>query len=266
MTRSRRHWLAGAVWPAIGLVTLGCAALPQPSAEPPPLQPASDADQTDPPPTADPLAVDLVPAPACQGYVALTFDDGPSPTTDRLLELLDRADLSATFFNIGRNMANFPEAVLAQAAAGHQFGNHTYDHEDLLALDAVGVTEQLVSVGALQRDLVGEDFEFFRPPFGNTSEAIRAEAERAGMAEALWTVDSKDFEATSAEQIVEASMGMEDGGILLLHDFPPLTLEALPHVINHYHERGLCFGRIASVDRTQRADTGAEFSVAAVGP
>ncbi|MFA9446922.1 polysaccharide deacetylase family protein [Egicoccus sp. AB-alg6-2] len=264
-----RRGAAGVFLPLVGFGLFGCAALPQPSAEPPPLQPAPAAtpeSEADGEPSMDAAAAEIFPAPRCDGYVALTFDDGPSPNTPELLELLDRAGVPATFFNIGRNMAKYPDAVVAQAAAGHQFGNHTYSHADLLTIDPETIAEEMASTSALHEELVGEPFEFFRPPFGNTDPAIREEAERQGMVEALWTTDSKDFEAGSVEQIVEKSTGMEAGGVLLVHEFPDLTLQALPQIINHYHERGLCFGRLAVVDEPLRSDSDVDFFVGPVAP
>jgi peptidoglycan/xylan/chitin deacetylase (PgdA/CDA1 family) len=134
--------------------------------------------------------------------------------------------------------------VRAAHEAGHQFGNHSWDHSDLAKLDPQGVAEQLDRTSEVHEDLVGEPFEFFRPPYGSTSPAITQAAKDRGMREALWTVDSKDFQTESVEQVVAQASGMSDGGNVLLHDGHALTVEAVPYIINEYHERGLCFGKL----------------------
>lgn len=88
------------------------------------------------------------------------------------------------------------------------------------------------------------------------------------MLNVLWTQDSKDFAATSVEEIVDRSAGMRDGGILLMHDGNPMTVRAVPLIAQHYYERGLCFGRVAPSETAQApADSPAlTFYARAVAP
>lgn len=191
---------------------------------------------------------ELAPPASCAGYVALTFDDGPTNLTPDLLAVLDHYEIPAAFFNTGTQERIHSRLVERTLAAGHQLGNHTMTHPDLLA---VGLKDALADIDAAtvtHRDLSHDAATLFRPPFGNTSAEIRAAVESRGMLEVLWTVDSKDFEATTVEQVVEKSKGMTDGGILLMHDGKPLTIEALPLIIEHYYAQGLCFGRVVAAD------------------
>lgn len=211
----------------------------------------------------------VVPRPRqCRGYVALTFDDGPSPVTGDLLELLAYRDVPATFFNVGKNERAYPDAVRAAARQGHQFGNHSWDHSDLGELSPADVASQLDRTSEIHMRLVGKPYEFFRPPYGSTSPAITKAARDRGMAEALWTIDSKDFETPTVSAVVAQSSQMESGGNVLLHDGHSLTVEAVTYVINSYHRRGLCFGRLASTtDALSPAESpGLSFNVKAVAP
>jgi peptidoglycan/xylan/chitin deacetylase (PgdA/CDA1 family) len=192
-----------------------------------------------------------VAAPAtCRAYVALTFDDGPSPVSPALLTVLADRHEPATFFYIGRNAAAHPEIVRAAVRAGHQIGNHTYDHPDLRTLSSAQVADELRRTNAVLTPLVGH-VALFRSPYGLSSAQIRGAASGLGLSEVLWTVDSKDFAAKSVDQIVDRSGGLADGGVLLLHDGDELTVQALPRIINAYHERGMCFGRLTPSAKPQ---------------
>jgi peptidoglycan-N-acetylglucosamine deacetylase len=250
---------------SIALLAGGCLDVPPPGPEPTPL--SSDPDAATAVVDDDVVNTPLDPAPdVCDGYVALSFDDGPTSNTGVLLEILERADVPATFFNRGDATELFPGYVEQTLAAGHQFGNHSWDHPDLLSLSPEEITEQLERANEAQVAVVGDPFLLFRPPYGNTNDAIRGEANRLDMVEVLWTVDSKDYLARDSDQVVRRSKGMEDGGILLLHDGKPRTLEALPEIINHYHGEGLCFGRIAPSDEEFQTDLNIPHNARAVAP
>jgi peptidoglycan/xylan/chitin deacetylase (PgdA/CDA1 family) len=185
---------------------------------------------------------------ACAGYVALTFDDGPTEFTSDILAVLDHYKVPAVFFNNGVQERARPREVERTKAAGHQLGNHTMTHPDLLSMDLEAALADIDASTVVHRDLGHEPPTMFRPPYGNTSPELRAAVESRGMIEVLWTVDSKDFEAATAEQVAERSKGMTDGGILLLHDGKALTVDALPLIIEHYWAQNLCFGQVVTAD------------------
>jgi peptidoglycan/xylan/chitin deacetylase (PgdA/CDA1 family) len=193
----------------------------------------------------------VVPAPVtCLGYVALTFDDGPKPLSPLLLRLLADRGIPAAFFYTGQNAAAHPDIVRTAVAAGHQIGNHTWDHPDLRRIPAAKVADELRRTNEVLTPMTGP-VSLFRSPFGGTDASIRATASGLGLSEVLWTVDSKDFEARTVQQVIDHSRGLTDGGVLLLHDGNELTLRALPRIINAYHRRGLCFGRLTPTGRPQ---------------
>ena len=190
----------------------------------------------------------LVRPSVCQGYVALSFDDGPTSGTTRLLEVLDKYDLPALFFNTGERTLREAEAMAAETAlAGVQLGNHSFSHPDLSALSPDEVRDEIERTRTVQ----GSEVTFFRPPFGSANQMVVDVVTEMGMQQVLWTHDSKDFEATSVDQIVAQSAGMNDGGILLLHDGNAMTVRALPRIVDSYYVRGLCFGQVASSSLAQ---------------
>lgn len=212
------------------------------------------------------LSFPALKAPAtCKGYVSLTFDDGPTLGSGRMLEVLRFYKIPAVFFNTGEHTGQLPAVIAAERAVpGVQFGNHSWNHPDLSTLPALQVREQLLHTKAVQ----GPTVTMFRPPFGSANGMVQKQIAAAGLLEVLWTKDSKDYAAASVEQVVKQASGMRDGGIVLLHDGHPMTVQALPDIIAGYYAQGLCFGRIA---RSRHAQAPVEspdllFNARAVAP
>jgi peptidoglycan/xylan/chitin deacetylase (PgdA/CDA1 family) len=204
-------------------------------------------------------------APVCRGYVALTFDDGPFSTTPLLLDRLAELKVRATFFNLGRAELQYPGVVRREARAGMWFGNHSYDHSHLTQLPPDQLTYQLRETRLIHRAITGRWQSFFRPPYGDTNDAVRAEASRRGMVEALWTVDTKDYEST-ADQIVARALTVKPGGVILMHDGKAQTRAALPRIVAGLRKRGLCAGKLAHSSTPQPVWAGLDTYVKAVKP
>lgn len=234
----------------MALTLVGCSA-------PPPPVPIPIETQGESVPAVDVSDLPPLTAPQeCAGYVALTFDDGPTPLTGELLDILDHYDVPAAFFNLGIHEEEFPHLVARMIEEGHQVGNHTMTHADLSSLSVEDALAEIDAASSAHRKSGHGDPRYFRPPYGQTSPEIREGIEDRGMTEVLWTADTKDYEAESAEQVVEAARGMSDGGILLMHDGKPLTVTALPEIIRSYYDEDLCFGPVASTDQELPTDLG----------
>jgi peptidoglycan/xylan/chitin deacetylase (PgdA/CDA1 family) len=183
--------------------------------------------------------------PCRNGYVGLTYDDGPSATTDQLLAALRGNHLRATFFNQGNNSLDRPELVRAELRAGMWVGDHTFTHPHLTQIGEPAAFQEIASTQWALRDITGREPTLFRPPYGETDEQVRADASRIGVLEVLWTVDSRDWAGAPAAEIAAAAHTLQPGGIILMHDWPPATIEAVPLIANDLAARGLCAGRIA---------------------
>lgn len=202
----------------------------------------------------------------CKGYVALTFDDGPTEMTDEYLHILRVYDAPATFFNVGKNERALPYQVARVEDAGHVVGNHTQTHPDMTTLTEEERAKELAEPILIHESLGHERYKFWRPPYGVTTPEIRREGEALGMTETLWDTDTKDYEATDPAQVVAKSRGMQDGDILLMHDGKPQTLAALPEIINEYYAQGLCWGVLGRTAEQRRSDVGIMYNVRAVKP
>jgi peptidoglycan/xylan/chitin deacetylase (PgdA/CDA1 family) len=176
--------------------------------------------------------------------VALTFDDGPSPYTPRILAILRRAHVQATFFEIGRNIATYPAIAAQVRRAGMLIGDHTETHLALAGLSAAAQTAQL-SDCAREIASIGAPFPLlFRPPYGSFDATTLAVARRLRMLMVLWTVDTGDWARPGVGRIEYTALsGARGGTILLLHDgggSRAQTVAALPYILaklkaRHFH-------------------------------
>lgn len=180
------------------------------------------------------------------GYVALTFDDGPTPgSTEALLAALQQVNARATFFTLGSNLQRHPELVRAMRAANMWIGNHSWSHPHLPEINLAVAYDELRRTQQVTRRLTGHTPRLFRPPYGETNEEIRAAAAAQGLVQVLWTVDTRDWDGATTDEIVDAAATVEPGGIILMHDGGyPATTAAVPRIVRALAARGLRPGRI----------------------
>jgi peptidoglycan/xylan/chitin deacetylase (PgdA/CDA1 family) len=202
------------------------------------------------------------------GYYALTFDDGPFPGhTEDLVAVLKKYHIPATFFNTGQHASANPELVALERTVGAVAG-HSYGHDDYTKLHPTVIASDIKrTLGVLPES------HFFRPPYGATNPDVRKAIQDAGQTEAMWTVDTKDFEAPyTVEKLVKKAAEVKDGGIILLHDGWPNTVRAIPSIVNDLHARGLCPGHLVKTRKATEImmDAGSyspyPFNVKAVKP
>lgn len=136
------------------------------------------------------------------GVVALTFDDGPSPETEAILDALKLHNLRATFFLVGWNVEAYPEIARRIVREGHHVGNHTYSHPDLTMLTAEEVDQELGSTNDIIERVTGVRPRFVRPPYGSTNAAVRAVMVANGLTEVIWSQDSWDWAGASPAEIL----------------------------------------------------------------
>ncbi|MEV4676437.1 polysaccharide deacetylase family protein [Actinomadura sp. NPDC049382] len=184
------------------------------------------------------------------GYVALTYDDGPTASTlPALLDGLRAAGARATFFNQGNNAEARPDLVRAQQRAGMWIGNHTNTHPHLPDLGEPAAFKEILGTQLTLRRITGRWPTLFRPPYGETSDQVRRDEARLRVLEVLWTVDSRDWAGASTDEIVAAARTLQPGGILLMHDWAQASVDAVPRIVSDLRDRGLCPGKIAFTPR-----------------
>jgi peptidoglycan/xylan/chitin deacetylase (PgdA/CDA1 family) len=152
--------------------------------------------------------------------IALTYDDGPNdPHTLRLLEVLAKHSVHATFFLIGRYVQQRPEIVREIVSAGHVVGNHTFTHPLLIFKSATEIRQQLSACRSALQDAIGNPSHLFRPPFGGRRPAVLRIARELGLDPVMWNVTGYDWSAPPAATIERKVTNQIRGGdVILLHD------------------------------------------------
>ncbi|MEU4425666.1 polysaccharide deacetylase family protein [Actinoplanes sp. NPDC024001] len=180
------------------------------------------------------------------GYVALTFDDGPTTgTTNQLISTLRSAGATATVFPTGQNASNNPSLMQAYKNAGLQIGNHSWDHPHLITMSQSQMQSQLSRTQQAIQQTAGVTPAVFRPPYGETNATLKSVASSLGLREVIWDVDSQDWNNVSASQIRQAASRLTNGQLILMHDWPAATIQALPGILQDLQARNLCTGHIS---------------------
>ncbi len=179
--------------------------------------------------------------------VALTFDDGPSEDTERILEVLAAHDLRGTFFMVGRNVERFPQMARRVVAEGHEIGNHSYSHPIFLYRTPRETRRQLERAQVVIAETAGVRPRWARPPCGVRTPAYFRAAQSLGLRTVQWDVAGFDWKRRTGERIAQDVVrGARPGSIILLHDGDSdgkqdrsETVAALPLIIDGLRARGL---------------------------
>jgi peptidoglycan/xylan/chitin deacetylase (PgdA/CDA1 family) len=194
----------------------------------------------------------LVRGSAAEPDVALTFDDGPDPGfTPRVLDVLRRYGVRATFFCIGLHANAYPELVARIVDEGHGIGNHTWSHPYLPDLSREEVLRQVETTGAALARVTGTAPALVRPPYGaRTPEVLRWLAGQ-DLTTVLWDVDPSDWAAPPAAAIAaEVTAATTAGSVVLMHDGGgdrTGTVAALPEILENLLGRGFRFVTVADL-------------------
>jgi peptidoglycan/xylan/chitin deacetylase (PgdA/CDA1 family) len=178
--------------------------------------------------------------------VTLTFDDGPFPeTTPRVLDLLAKYNVHATFFVIGRYLdgegdrARATRQVLRDIVdAGHLVGNHTHDHTLLTTVSHTQVLEQIDRGAASIERAIGKRPILFRPPFGALDEFGEKAARDRQLDVLLWNAEAQDMERDDTEVMfgeLVRQLVYNEGGVVLLHDIRPTSVKILQKLLVYMH-------------------------------
>ncbi len=158
--------------------------------------------------------------PGLSRQLALTFDDGPNdPHTQRLLDVLAKHNVHATFFLIGRYVRQFPQIAREISRAGHTIGNHTFNHPLLIFKSEKEIRRELADCRSAIEDSIGSHSNLFRPPFGGRRPAVLRVARELGFEPIMWNITGYDWNSPPAAEIErKISSRVRGGDVILLHD------------------------------------------------
>jgi peptidoglycan/xylan/chitin deacetylase (PgdA/CDA1 family) len=171
--------------------------------------------------------------------LALTFDDGPGPYTKRLLDILAENDAHATFFLVGQNVRTYRTLTRAELDAGHQVGNHTWDHADLTHRNAADIRSEISRTNQAIRSATGTTPTLVRPPYGAVNAAVRGQLK---MPIILWSVDTEDWKHHNSSYLADYTIRTaRPGDIVLFHDIHATSVAAIPRILRTLTARGYHF-------------------------
>lgn len=187
--------------------------------------------------------------------VSLTFDDGPSESTPRLLDLLDQHRAQATFFVCGRNVRRLPAIAREIVARGHELANHTDTHEPLYLTRSRFIRQQVTDAQDEIAAATGVKPTLFRPPFGCRWPGLAGVLNEQGLSLVMWSAISSDWRLPAAEVVVRLERRTRAGAIFCLHDGRGLaanpdvssTLGAVRVIMPRLGESGYCFSSVSQL-------------------
>lgn len=183
-------------------------------------------------------------------YIALTFDDGPHATlTPKLLDLLAKRHIKATFFLIGQNAAEYPDIVRRIAREGHEIASHSWSHPNLKKMSDEAVRSQLRRTDEAIKAATGKSPTLMRPPYGELSTRqghwIHQEF---GYQVILWDVDPLDWKRPGAMTVCNRIVReTRPGSIVLSHDIHPGTVEAMPATLDQLEAKHFKFVTVSEL-------------------
>jgi peptidoglycan/xylan/chitin deacetylase (PgdA/CDA1 family) len=195
--------------------------------------------------------------------LALTYDDGPNdPHTLRLLEVLAKHSVRATFFSVGRYVRQRTDIAREIVQAGHAVGNHTFTHPLLTFKSDAEIRRELSDCSAALQEALGQPIQLFRPPFGGRRPAVLRIARELSLKPVMWNVTGYDWNAPPAEVIEKkVSKQIRGGDVILLHDGGhkqmgadrSQTVLATERLITHYRSENYEFVTIPEMMRNSKS-------------
>ena len=168
--------------------------------------------------------------------VAFTFDDGPSKYTLDIVDILEKYNASATFFEVGYNIKAHPEVTKEVSERGFEIANHTTDHSKLTKLTESKYLSKINDNNTIFKEITGKDMPYLRPPYGSYNDKIKA---KAGVPIVTWSLDTRDWESRNKDKIIDMVMSnIKEGDIILFHDLYESTKDAVKELMPLLKEEG----------------------------
>ena len=184
-----------------------------------------------------------------KGYIALTFDDGPSGSiTSTLLDGLKARNAHATFFLCNYRISTFPQTMDRYLAEGHEIANHSATHANLSTASSSKLAQEIDTTNSTIAQRTGVTPALMRPPGGAYDSDVLAALKSRGMSCILWSLDPLDWKLRNTEKIVQAVVSqVEDGDIVLLHDMSNASVQAALQIIDIMQAKGYRFVTVSEL-------------------
>ncbi|MEQ1552736.1 MAG: polysaccharide deacetylase family protein [Ferruginibacter sp.] len=173
--------------------------------------------------------------------IAITFDDGPAQNyTPQILEILNKENIKATFFCIGKNIMGNENILKQIDANGHLIGNHSYSHHFWFDMySAKKMQSDLQMMDNEMEKVLDKKPKLFRPPYGVTNPNVKKAIVRGCYTLIGWSVRSMDTVATDENKLLTKIVaGIKPGAVFLFHDTCLRTANVLPKFIQEVKNRG----------------------------
>ncbi|WP_164667295.1 polysaccharide deacetylase family protein [Virgibacillus doumboii] len=173
------------------------------------------------------------------GSVALTFDDGPSRYSKKLVDILKEYQVGGTFFFIGMNVKKNPEYVRYVNSNGFSIGTHSMNHVNVSQLSYKKQEHEVMKATQLVEAIINEEVDLFRPPYGKHDQLTQNLINEHNRKMVLWNKDPKDWKSENANRIINYIKRSDmSGSIIILHE-TQATIDALPQIIEYLQGQGL---------------------------
>ena len=201
---------------------------------------------------------------ASQRVIALTFDDGPGPYTPQVLSVLERYQVPATFFEIGEEVATYPQYSKMVAAAGFPVEDHAWSHPNLPTIPASSVAAQIDMTQAEIKAVTGTTPQCLRPPYDAWNAAVLSQISALGLTTMSYSVDPRDWSLPGVQAIVNRVVGAAfPGAVVDMHDGGgdrSETVAALPQIITQLRAMGYTFVSICGAGPTNVPQVSATYA------
>ncbi len=204
---------------------------------PGPDSPSPDVPTPTPTPTKPPEPV----GPNCNKLkcIALTYDDGPFPYTSRLASIMREQKVKATFFMLGENVVQYPQAVKDVQATGSELANHSWSHPSLPGLGNSAMRSQLHRTNQAIEKAAGVKVTLMRPPYGANNKRLDVVSRDLGLAEIYWNVDTLDWQYKDTDRLVDYVLeNASRDQVILMHDIHESTVDGAEAIFKGLKKQG----------------------------
>jgi peptidoglycan/xylan/chitin deacetylase (PgdA/CDA1 family) len=180
----------------------------------------------------------------------MTFDDGPHPKlTPKLLDLLKERNIKATFFVIGKCVAEFPDIAKRIVDEGHEIANHSWNHPQLTKLSPTAFAAEITQTNEAIEKATGIRPVVMRPPYGAINPTLTKRLnEEYGLSVILWSVDPLDWKIRNSDHVSSHIIkNAAPGAIILAHDIHASTIDAMPAALDALQSKGYTFATVSEL-------------------